>query len=700
MKKVFVLFITLLLLTSCFGKDKKEKDEEVSDEEKIIYVNNYDSINAEVLKTYDEKVDPNDAWSISGDGSFESEVNKKIIRVSANSSVLLNSTSIMLKNNYYNVSFNIVSEDEVSTNLNISSSSATYLNEDIVVSSGTFSYDFSNAYTDYDVGISFNINNDSDKEISLEIDDFSISSSNRTIGTRINQVAYMTNLEKEVVFNYNPGNYFGVYDSDNNLVYVSDVSKAIYEKDSNETLYRGFFKDFNGSGTYYIKSEFGNYSYDFNVGDDVYDELLESAIHFLYLQRCGQEIDDEYLGHGICHDDLAKFWSYTKDINLDLSGGWHDAGDYGKYLVTTNKVIADLEFSYLYGDNKSDSLLSELKYGLDFVLKTQTDYGATYNKVVTQNFADFVSPEYDTNQVYALYPWTLTTASFAGVAGLAYKIYKDSDSEYANKCLEAHNKAIEYLMENDSSSNQRNPDEFNVGTYYDDNESDERLFAYSVAYKINKDNKYLDKIKELFNSGIDTGSKTANCRVYAYISLLDSLDMTSDFYVTVKDKLKDECNSLADGIGANVYAYPYSSYLWGSNQHVSDGINELLLGARYLKDERYLVRASESINYILGMNTLDMSFVYGFGYNYPSTIHSRLANSKGVRTIKGAMVNGVSQYLSEGIVGDYFDESSPIAKRFVDNKDSYSNVEPAINYNSALILSLSLLDFANNNELE
>ena len=697
MKKVFILFISLLLLTSCFGKNKEVVNNKDTDEEEIIYMNNYDGIKTDVFKPYKENIEPNNAWILDGSGSFESDKNKKTIVIDANSEVSLSASGVTFKNNTYNVSFDVECVDDLSINLNIASDRV-YLNNEVNV--GNNSFDFvNNGETDYDIKISFVLNNTSDKEINVEINDFSISSSKKTIGTRINQVGYLSNLEKEVVFNYNPGNYFGIYDSDNKLVYIGETSKGIFENDSAEMLYKGFFKDLVDSGTYYIKSEFGTYSYDFNINDDVYGELLESTTFFLYLQRCGQKTEDEYLGHDICHSDLAKYWSYTKEIYLDLSGGWHDAGDYGKYLVTTNKVIADLEFAYIYGDNKSESLLSELRYGLDFVLKTQTDYGVTYNKVVTQNFADFVSPEYDTEQVYALYPWTLTTASFAGITGLAYEIYKDSDNEYASKCFDAHKRAIEYLL-NNQSSNEKNPDDFNVGTYYDDNESDERLFAYSVAYKLDKKEEYLNKIKEILSSGVDVDSKTANCRVYAYISLLDSLDMTSDFYMSVKDKLNSECDSLANGVNSNVYGYPYMTYLWGSNQHTCDGVNELLLGARYLKDERYLVKASEAFGYILGMNTLDMSFVYGFGYNYPASVHSRLASSKGVNIIKGAMVNGVSQYLSEGIVGDYFDENSPIAKRFVDNKDSYSNVEAAINYNSALILSLSLLDFANSNKLE
>ena len=140
--------------------------------------------------------------------------------------------------------------------------------------------------------------------------------------------------------------------------------------------------------------------------------------------------------------------------------------------------------------------------------------------------------------------------------------------------------------------------------------------------------------------------------------------------------------------------------MWGSNAHVSEAINELLLGSRYLKDERYVVKASEMINYILGLNTLNMSFIWGYGYSYPSSIHSRLAYSKGQNSIKGAMCNGVDQLFSDGEIGKYFSEDSPIGTRFVDNSDSYSNVEPAINYNSALYLSLSLLEYANNHSLQ
>lgn len=68
-----------------------------------------------------------------------------------------------------------------------------------------------------------------------------------------------------------------------------------------------------------------------------------------------------------CHTAPSMIFSYTKEDYVDTTGGWHDAGDYGKYGVVENKVIADLLFSYLYGDNKNEKLVDEIKYGLDYV---------------------------------------------------------------------------------------------------------------------------------------------------------------------------------------------------------------------------------------------------------------------------------------------------------------------------------------------
>lgn len=683
MKKIFLLLMIILLSSCSFGNKENEDDDK---KEEIVNVNNYDNIPVEEFKPYNETFNNNSAWNLEGDGGFVSELNKKQIVVN-NGEVTLKSSPFMMKNGNYNVSF-------ISTNsghIKIASNDDVYLDSDFEI--GDVSLDYRLSDINYEVVVSLSFVGNS------EVDDFSISCDNKTYGALSNQIAYLDKLNKQIVFNNNPGNYYGIYNAnDDSLVYVENVSEAIFENDTNQWLYKGYFKDLETGGEYYIKSEFGYYSKNFSINDS-YNELLESVLEAIYVQRCGHDTEG-VLGHPACHTAPSKVFSYTREEYIDTTGGWHDAGDYGKYGVVENKVIADLLFSYLYGANKDEKLIDEIKFGLDYVLKLQNEYGGVYNKVVSKNFADFVSPELDEQETYLLSPWTSVTASFAGITGLAYETFKNDDKELADKCLNAHNKAIDYLLNNQNPSNPKNPDEFNVGTYYVENENDERLFAYSVAYKLTRDNKYKELCKSLLDTGVDSDNMVANCRTYAYIVLLDSLEYNSKEYVQVKERLKSDCDAICDGVSSNVYAYPYTAYAWGSNQHVCEAINKLLLASRYFKDERYVVKASEMIDYILGLNVLDMSFIWGYGYKYPQTIHSRLAYAKGQNMIKGAMCNGVDQLLSDGEIGKYFSEDSPIGTRFVDNSDSYSNVEPAINYNSALYLSLSLLEYANRKPIQ
>lgn len=683
MKKIFLLLMIILLSSCSFGNKENEDDDK---NEEIVNVNNYDNIPVEEFKPYKETFNNNSAWNLEGDGNFESELNKKQIVVN-NGEVTLKSSPFMMKNGNYNVSF-------ISTNsghIKIASNDDVYLDSDFEIGDVSFNYQLSDI--NYEVVINLSFVGDS------EIDDFSISCDNKTYGALSNQITYLDNLNKQVVFNNNPGNYYGIYNAnDDSLVYVGNVAEVIFENDTNQWLYKGYFKDLETDGEYYIKSEFGYYSKNFTINNS-YNELLEGVLEAIYVQRCGHDTEG-ILGHPACHTAPSKVFSYTKEEYIDTTGGWHDAGDYGKYGIVENKVIADLLFSYIYGDNKDEKLIDEIKFGLDYVLKLQNEYGGVYNKVVSKNFADFVSPELDEQETYLLSPWTSVTASFAGITGLAYEAFKNDDKELADKCLNAHNKAIDYLLNNQNPSNPKNPDEFNVGTYYVENETDERLFAYSVAYKLTRDNKYKELCKSLLDTGVDSDNMVANCRTYAYIVLLDSLEYNCNEYNQAKERLKSDCDAICDGVASNVYAYPYTAYAWGSNQHVCEAINKLLLASRYFKDERYVVKASEMIDYILGLNVLDMSFIWGYGYKYPQSIHSRLAYAKGQKMIKGAMCNGVDQLLSDGEIGKYFSEDSPIATRFVDNSDSYSNVEPAINYNSALYLSLSLLEYANRKPIQ
>ncbi|HAU86842.1 MAG TPA: glycoside hydrolase, partial [Lachnospiraceae bacterium] len=59
--------------------------------------------------------------------------------------------------------------------------------------------------------------------------------------------------------------------------------------------------------------------------------------------RITEELGGKF-AHGDCHQAKARIYG-TEDY-MDVSGGWHDAGDYGRYVVATSKAVADLMIAY------------------------------------------------------------------------------------------------------------------------------------------------------------------------------------------------------------------------------------------------------------------------------------------------------------------------------------------------------------------
>ncbi|MHA1338845.1 MAG: glycoside hydrolase family 9 protein [Promethearchaeota archaeon] len=73
----------------------------------------------------------------------------------------------------------------------------------------------------------------------------------------------------------------------------------------------------------------------FKISQDVYDKAGEMAQIFFYYQRCGtnvQSIVPDYFGYKACHLDDGLYFNGSDWIYKNLTGGWHDAGDYNKYM--------------------------------------------------------------------------------------------------------------------------------------------------------------------------------------------------------------------------------------------------------------------------------------------------------------------------------------------------------------------------------
>ena len=175
----------------------------------------------------------------------------------------------------------------------------------------------------------------------------------------------------------------------------------------------------------------------------------------LYRQRCGIAVESGgVFDHPECHTGNATIYGDTSGKTVDVSGGWHDAGDYGRYTVSTAKTIADLLNSYQdFGveddemgipesGNGIPDILDEARVGLDWMLKMQDpETGGVYHKVTCAVFPETIAPEEETDELI-LAPISVTaTADFAACLAKASVMYKDIDADFSTEALAAAEKA-------------------------------------------------------------------------------------------------------------------------------------------------------------------------------------------------------------------------------------------------------------------
>lgn len=159
-------------------------------------------------------------------------------------------------------------------------------------------------------------------------------------------------------------------------------------------------------------------------------------------------------------------WMYCVVLKLttcqrDVSGGWHDAGDYGRYVVTGAKTIADLLYAYqtapqLFQDdtgipeseNGVPDILDEARYEIEWMLKMQDRSGGVHHKVTRAAFPGYVMPEKETDELIVTSISTTATADFCGTMALVYEFYQEIDADFAKQCLDAGEKAWDFLAEN------------------------------------------------------------------------------------------------------------------------------------------------------------------------------------------------------------------------------------------------------------
>ncbi len=528
---------------------------------------------------------------------------------------------------------------------------------------------------------------------------------------KVNQVGYRLNDTKTAVFSdlADDDTTFTVVDAaSGETAFEGTMSDKEEYRAGGETDCIGDFSSLNKEGTYKVVTGKGEESGEFKISDTVYDDTYKSIVKMMYLQRCGEELSADVAGdyaHPACHNTEAVI--YGTDKKIDVNGGWHDAGDYGRYVVAGAKAAADMLLAYEVaetkklttdnfdlpqsGDGKSD-LLEEAKYELDWMLKMQdSESGGVYHKVTCASFPGEVMPQDETEELIVAPISNASTGDFAAVMAMAARVFGNDGSTY----LEASKKAWEYLKQHKGERGFKNPEEISTGEYGDKYDRDEYFWAASELYKTTGEDEYKSEMAAYVDDekNLD-GMGWASVGMYGCYAALTNdklLADSSNLRKTIQDYFIAKADESVETSNRNPYGVDFSTtFYWGSNMGVGNSGMILLMANEIMPDEKYVKCAKKQLDYLLGVNATGYCFVTGQGYHSPENPHHRPSQATG-KCMPGMLVGGPNSNLEDpyakGVLADV-----PPAKCYVDSVQSYSCNEITIYWNSPLIYLMTALN--------
>ncbi len=479
------------------------------------------------------------------------------------------------------------------------------------------------------------------------------------------------------------------------------------------TVRRGDFTSFSVPGRYRIVASTGQESQVFQISDTVYNGVFRKSLKAFYYQRCGTTLLPDQAGqywHPQCHTLDALLHSSTDSSGFRLTaGGWHDAGDYGKYVVNAGISVATLMMAYEYfpayfnhdnlnipeSGNGVPDILDECRYELEWLLSMQRGDGGVYFKLTRTQFEGIVMPQHDTALRYLYRVSTTATANFAAVMARATRIYLPFDTAFARQCSTAAVQAWGYLSANPSivpPGGFRNPAGTVTGEYGDSDDRDERLWAAAELFVTTGSPVFNNNfILNYSSAGVFTSTMSwQNVRSLAHLTYLRSMQHGTD--PAIKNHLRQALDTYCqaqiakrNGSGYHVVLAP-GDYVWGSNSAALNAAILLIMGSHESGNPVAMQTAADQLHYTLGANAHALSFVTGVGSRYPMQPHHRPSAADGVvDPVPGLLAGGPNQYLSDPVLQALFSGSTPPAMCYVDSLPSYASNEIAINWNAPLV---------------
>lgn len=494
------------------------------------------------------------------------------------------------------------------------------------------------------------------------------------------------------------------------------------------------FGSFTGSGVGLRLFVDGASSVAFDVADDVYAGLRRDSLRFFYHQRCGQslgaaEAEDESFARAPDHGgDAAATCSAGQSCGagypLDVSKGWHDAGDYGKYVITGGVTVWTLlnlyERASLWGttlapfadgalntapENGVSDLLDEARHELELMLGMQVPEGnplagMAHHKLHSDDWVAMPThPDADASPRFLRPPSTAATLGLAATGAQCARIWRDIDAVLAARCREAAERAW--------TAARAHPDLFapassNVGggPYDDDYVGDEFYWAAAELFATTGGAEYADALRASSHfAGFSAGSGPLSwpgTAGFGTISLsLQASALLPAERAQMRQAIVDEAERYLAVEAQNGYGVPLETVIWGSNGDALNAGIVLALAHDLTGEDRFFKGAASALDYVLGRNPLDRSYVTRYGSAPVSQLHhTRFApylNASFPAPPAGFLVGGPNADLTAFADPGVAIDCSPL-RCWSEVAGAYWFIEVAINWNAPLAWLSSWLD--------
>lgn len=537
-----------------------------------------------------------------------------------------------------------------------------------------------------------------------------------TLGIRLNQLGFLPGSAKWALVPAVEASRFSVIDvASGEEVYGGDLTPAATWEPAEESVKRADFSPLTRAGEYQLRVAGVADSRPFRIAGDAYAALNAASIKAFYFNRNSAELLAEHAGifarplghpdtHVLVHASAASA-ERPEGTVIASPKGWYDAGDYNKYIVnsgiSTYSLLAAYEHfpEFFIGQNLNipesgdaiPDLLNEALWNLEWMLTMQDPHdGGVYHKLTNKRFDGVVMPHEATSERYVVQKSTAAALDFAAVMATASRVlaeYEEQLPGMSARMLTAAESAWQWAQANPAVIYQQ-PDDIKTGEYGDRQLEDEFFWAASELYITTRNDSYYAASKAAGTSA--TVPSWGDVRSLGWISLAHhraQLSEVADQELIVGriETLAKQLRSVWSGSAYGV-TMQTEDFIWGSNS-VALGQGMILLQAYRLSGERdYLDAAQSALDYVLGRNAVDTSFVTGFGQQSTLHPHHRPSGADGIEApIPGFIAGGPQPRQQDK---DDCPEAYPSAipaKSYLDHYCSYASNEIAINWNAPLV---------------